>query len=150
MRILLDTNILTRSAQPDHVQHQAATSAVAALTSRGEILCLMPQNLYEFWVVSTRPTGENGLGLTTMDAKIRLNDLEQAFSILEETAEFRSEWKTLVVQHDVKGKSAHDARLVAGMNVHGVTTLLTFNKIHFMRYAGITVLVPEEITPFTV
>jgi predicted nucleic acid-binding protein len=45
----------------------------------------------------------------------------------------------------VKGKTAHDARLVAAMRRHGVNRLLTFNASHFARFAGITVLTPEGV-----
>jgi predicted nucleic acid-binding protein len=145
MRILVDTNVLTRSAQPQHTQHQAAVGAVAALTGRRETLCLVPQNRYEFWAVATRPIGENGLGMDTADARARLTELEQAFTVLDETPGFRKEWANLIVQHDVKGKAAHDARLIAAMRVHGLTFLLTFNKGHFARYTSIDVLTPDEI-----
>jgi hypothetical protein len=48
MNVLLDTNILSRMAQPGHVLHQAAFDATAALRLRGDALCLVPQILYEF------------------------------------------------------------------------------------------------------
>jgi hypothetical protein len=54
MNVLLDTNILTRLAQHAHPMHAAARDAVAALQRAGETLRLVPQNLYEFWVVATR------------------------------------------------------------------------------------------------
>ena len=69
MTILLDTNILTRAAQPHHPMHQPAVDAVATLRQRGEALYLAPQNLYEFWVVATRPPGENGLGWDVVQAQ---------------------------------------------------------------------------------
>jgi hypothetical protein len=47
--ILLDTNILARSAQPAHSQYQTAVDAVAVLRLQGETLCLVPQVLYEYW-----------------------------------------------------------------------------------------------------
>ena len=52
----------------------------------------------------------------------------------------------LVLAHDCKGKPAHDARLVAAMNVHKVDQLLTFNHQDFGRFAGIKVLVPGAIS----
>lgn len=145
MTVLLDTNLLTRAAQPEHQQHNLARDAVKALKARGETLCLASQNLYEFWVVSTRPMDKNGLGVTSDRARVLLNDLKQAYEILDETPAVRPAWEALVVQHDVKGKSAHDARLVAVMQVHGVSTLLTFNKRHFARYSEISVLTPEDV-----
>jgi predicted nucleic acid-binding protein len=35
---------------------------------------------------------------------------------------------------------AHDARLVAAMQVHGIGAILTFDKAGFSRYAGIEVV----------
>jgi len=144
VRILVDTNVLTRASQPNHPQHQQATAVVTALANRGHTLCLVPQNLYEFWVVCTRPIGENGLGVTVDEALVRLSDLKGAFELLDETPAFLPTWESLVSEHAVKGKSGHDARLVAGMKVHGLTTLLTFNKQDFVRYPGLAVWTPEE------
>lgn len=145
MRILLDTNILTRLAQPGHIQHRTAMTAVRTLTERQDDLCLVPQNLYEFWVVSTRPAEENGLGLTVAETKKRCSEAEQAFMVLEETPDFRSEWVRLVLQYEVKGKAAHDARLVAAMKIHAITAVLTFNTTHFARYTDIVVLSPAAL-----
>ena len=145
MRILLDTNLLTRTAQSDHQQHALATGAVSVLTRRGEILCLVPQILYEFWVVCTRPAGENGLGMTPELTLVRLNEVKQVFDLLDETPAVRPLWEALVTRYHVKGKSAHDARLVAAMKAHGLTTLLTFNQQHFTRYRDLTILTPEEV-----
>ena len=54
MSVLLDTNILTRSAQPGHPMHKAAVDAVDVLRTRGEQLYVVPQNLVEFWGWSQR------------------------------------------------------------------------------------------------
>jgi hypothetical protein len=48
MNVLLDTNVLGRMTEPRHVQHPLAVDAVAALISRGDFPCLVPQVLYEF------------------------------------------------------------------------------------------------------
>ncbi|OLC95765.1 MAG: hypothetical protein AUH86_11260 [Acidobacteria bacterium 13_1_40CM_4_58_4] len=40
----------------------------------------------------------------------------------------------------------HDARLVASMNVHAVTLILTFNTDDFSRHAGITNINPQDLT----
>jgi predicted nucleic acid-binding protein len=45
----------------------------------------------------------------------------------------------------VLGKNAHDARLVAAMNVHGVTHLLTFNAADFRRFTTIQVMTPAAV-----
>jgi predicted nucleic acid-binding protein len=40
-----------------------------------------------------------------------------------------------------------DARLVAAMNVHAITSILTFDVDDFKRYPGIRVLHPQDVTP---
>ena len=66
------------------------------------------------------------------------------FPVLPDTPEIFSEWERIVVQHKVSGKQAHDARLVAAMNVHNLTQLLTFNTSDFKRFTGITAVNPES------
>lgn len=71
-RIQLDTNVLTRLAQSSHPLHGTALTAVQELQSAGHVLCIVPQNLFEFWVVATRPPADNGLGLEVPEAKAEL------------------------------------------------------------------------------
>jgi predicted nucleic acid-binding protein len=54
-------------------------------------------------------------------------------------------WETLVVSHEVVGKSAHDVRIVAAMQVHGIRKILAFDRTGFSRYRGISVLSPSEV-----
>lgn len=145
MRILLDTNVLTRSAQRKHVQHAAAVGAVAQLRRRGDLLFIVPQNLYEFWVVATRPPGENGLGRTPKETAKRLIQLRRSYSFLPDHRELFQAWERLVAEHDVSGKAAHDARLVAAMMLGRLDAVLTFNGSHFARYTEIQILSPDKI-----
>jgi predicted nucleic acid-binding protein len=69
MNVQLDTNILTRLAQASHPHFATALAAVQQLESAGHALCIVPQNLYEFWAVATRPVTDNGLGLAVPEAK---------------------------------------------------------------------------------
>ena len=39
------------------------------------------------------------------------------------------------MHHEVRGVKVHDAKLVASMNVYGVTHLLTTNGEDFARYS---------------
>ena len=87
MRVLLDTNILTRSAQREHSQHSAAIESVRALRSRGDLLFVVPQTLYEFWVVATRPAGENGLERTPAETAERLAQIKRSYTLLVDRPE---------------------------------------------------------------
>lgn len=145
MRVLLDTNILSRLAEPADKDHKVAVDALAALRANGHELCLVPQNLYEFWVVSTRPAAQNGRGKTPDEMTAEFVFLKTHFSILPDTPAVFPEWETPVTTYKVSGKPAHDARLVAAMSAHGVAHLLTFNDADFRRYAGVTPLPPAAV-----
>ena len=141
MSVLLDTNVLARLAQNTSPQHTVAISAVESLEKSGEILCIVPQVLYEFWVICTRPIGipSNGLGLTIDQVKAEIFRAQSLFTFLPDTPDTPAvyiEWQKLVVQQQIKGKNAHDARLVAAMTVHGINRLLSFNFSDFSRLRG--------------
>jgi predicted nucleic acid-binding protein len=73
--------------------------------------------------------------------------LKSIFPILPDTPALYPAWEDLVVQHQVIGKAAHDARLVAAIQVHNLGGILTFDKSGFGRYPGIEVLHPNDIAP---
>src|SRR5437764_125828 len=108
MNVQLDTNILARLVLDTHPQHLVAQQSVDALKRRGETLCILPQNLYELWTISTRPVAaEGGLGLTIEATKRELARIQKLFVFLPDTATIYDEWEQLVIRHDVKGKPAH-------------------------------------------
>jgi predicted nucleic acid-binding protein len=131
--VLIDTSTLLRTLQPSHPQRETARVAIKALTARGRDLHIIPQILVELWVVATRPVAQNGLGLSTTEAAGELMRLKSMFPLLPDTPAIYPVWESLVIQYRVSGKSAHDARLVAAMLVHGLTTILTFDRTGFSR-----------------
>jgi predicted nucleic acid-binding protein len=144
MLILVDTNVLLRVVEPQHGHHALAVSAVRNLRQAGNELCLVPQVHYEFWVAATRSIAQNGLGLTTVEAEAELQRLgPPLFRLLRDERAIYNSWRELVGKHLVLGKQAHDARLVAAMQRHGLTHLLTFNLGDFQRYPAIELLDPE-------
>lgn len=146
MTVLLDTNLLTRPLEPLHHHHQPAVDALAALLAARERVCIVPQNLYEFYVVATRPAKDHGLGRTPRDAQAMVERFEQLYSLIEDTPVVYAQWKALIVAHGVAGKSAHDARLAAAMLAHGITRLLTFNGADFKRYPHVQVIDPPALS----
>ena len=145
MRILADTNILTRIVQPAHHQHSTASAAVEKLLARDDDPCIVPQVVYEFWVVATRPASENGLAMTVVETQAELARIRRIFTLLRDERAVFQQWERLVTTHDVKGKIAHDARLVAAMCRHGLAQILTFNARDFARFDDIVVLTPENV-----
>lgn len=140
MKWLVDTNVLLRSAQTFHPMYGDVARSLAVLANRGDELRVIPQNLIEFWAVATRPIADNGLGITVAEAAQELTKVKVLFPILPDTPDILPAWESLVLQHQVIGKQAHDARLVAAMKVHNLTHLLTFNDSDFKRFTEITVV----------
>jgi len=131
----VDTSVLIRTLQPHHSLYASADAAVRLLPVRGWKLHVVAQNLIELWVVATRPVGENGLGMTPAEASAELGRVKGLFFFLPETPAIYPAWETLVVGRAVSGKPSHDARLVAAMQVHGLTAILTFEKTGFSRFS---------------
>ena len=52
MRVLIDTNVLLRSAEPEHVHFQPSVDAIDLLRQQGHELTIVPQVPYEFWSVA--------------------------------------------------------------------------------------------------
>ena len=118
MRILIDTNVLCRLAERGHPHHAFAESAVTNLHHHRHELCLVPQVLYEYWVVVTRPVADNGLGMPPSEVDKIVDLWLDRFTLCRDERGVFSIWRELVRQHNAKGKSAHDARLVAAMRRH--------------------------------
>ncbi len=145
MRVLIDTNVLLRLDDTSHQSHTEAQAAVEWLIANHRECVLVPQVLYEFWVVATRPIDANGLGLSTARAEQAISGSLNIFRVLGDERLVLKQWRELVNRYDVKGKNAHDARLVAAMQRHGVTNLLTFNGADFARFPGINIYSPAEV-----
>jgi predicted nucleic acid-binding protein len=136
MTILIDTNVLTRSLQPTSPHFPPAIAALRELNRRQQRMCIVPQVLYEFWAVCTRPPGENGLGMSTPNATAEQTKVISLFTFVPDSPAIFAEWQRLVAQYDVKGKNSHDARLVTAMTVGNIGGILTFNAADFARYPG--------------
>ena len=127
----------------DPALRNTARHAVKSLHRGGEQLFCFPQNLVEFWNVSTRPANRNGLGFSPEQAGRYLDRFQTILRLLPETPELFIAWRTLVAQHRVSGIQVHDARIVAAMAVHQVSTILTFDLKDYKRSGHITVIHPS-------
>ena len=144
--ILVDTNLLLRLTQIGHPHRETAWDAINLLTTRDdETFAIVPQNLYELYVVCTRPTSVNGLGMTAEQGRAEIASALRLFRLLSESEQVGTAWQQLIGKYDVLGKLAHDARLVVMMIVHGIPRLLTFNDGDFRRFVEVTALNPFDV-----
>ncbi|NJM90508.1 MAG: PIN domain nuclease, partial [Hydrococcus sp. RU_2_2] len=66
---------------------------------RGELLCIVPQNVGEFWNVYTRPLEKNGLGHSASEAEAEVQHLENLFELRLDTAEIYQEWRRILIEY---------------------------------------------------
>jgi len=146
MLYLLDTNILLRLFHRSDAFHSLVRQALAALWARGDRFCYTSQILGEFWNVCTRPiTARGGFGLSLAETDRRARVIERFYGFLPDSAAVHAQWRRLLVAHSIVGVQVHDARVVAAMNAHGVSHLLTFNVSDFTRFPSITAQHPQDI-----
>ncbi len=145
MRVLVDTNILLRSAQPSHPLCSQASRAVSKLIRQRDAVFFCSQNIAEFWNVATRPADRNGLGLLHEEALQEVSSIERLLTLLPDIPEVYTAWKEIVRNHKVQGVKVYDARLIATMNVYAVESILTFNTGDFKRYSNFTALHPSSM-----
>lgn len=128
--VLLDTNVVLRLLAPASPEHAACLAVVEALLERGDEPCLAPQVLYELWVVATRPRSVNGFGWQPAETAAHVRRLCELLTLLPEIETVFPAWLALVEQ-GVSGNRAHDTRLVAFMQLHGIKQIITLNTVDF-------------------
>ncbi len=145
MRVLVDTNILLRSAQPSHPLCPQATRVVSKLLRQVDSVFFCPQHIAEFWNVTTRPADRNGLGLSHEEVLREIASIEMLLTLLPDIPAIYPAWKEIVRVYKVQGIKVYDARLVAIMRVYDIESVLTFNDADFRRYVGISAIRPDSI-----
>lgn len=123
--IQADSNILLRISEPDLRNHQKAVNAVKTLLAKGDRVCLIPQNLIEYWNIATRPVDKNGFGWLPAKTDVEISRLESILTVLPDSQAIYRQWRKLVFGNFDLGKQVHDARIVAAINVHQITKLFT-------------------------
>jgi predicted nucleic acid-binding protein len=150
MGCLIDTSILVRLANTNDPQRGLVFDSLAILHRRGDQFWIAPQSLVEFWNVATRPTSVNGLGLPIPETADLVSYFEADFSAAFEMPKVFETLKSIAQAVRVIGKQIHDARLVATCHVHGIESILTFNRRHFVRFTamppGLIVVDPVSIS----
>ena len=148
MQYLVDTGIWLRLFDRNDPIHSVVRDARRTLRSTGHSLATCPQNIAEFWNVSTRPaTARGGYGKSALTTERRVQFIERWCGVLAESPVADREWRQLVVAYGIQGVAVHDARLVAMMRVAGIVHILTLNDRDFSRYSGITVVTPSDVIP---
>lgn len=143
---LIDTGILLRLVDVRDPDHTAVRQATQVLRVRGDQLVTAPQNISEFWNVSTRPTtARGGAGRSVERTDRCVNFFQRIATVLRDDPDVFPEWRQLVQLHQIQGVAVHDARLVAFMKVWRISHILTLNPADFRRYPGLVIVSPSDV-----
>jgi len=145
LRYAVDTNVLLRLSHKEHPQHELIATALRRLVARQVELCFTPQNLGEYWNVSTRPRERNGLGLSIEETEAHVASIERRMTLLQEDSRVYVAWRRLLVSQKVRGVQVHDAHVAAVLEVHDVFHLLTFNGPDFKRFTKVSAVHPRDV-----
>src|SRR3990172_7935885 len=102
MRILIDTNVLVRSVHVGHAQQASAAAALQRLRDELHEIRTVPQVLYEYWAVATRPADRNGLGFTVEEVDSQMRDFQILFPTLRDERGILGLWQELALDCKVK------------------------------------------------
>lgn len=147
MAVLVDTCVLIPAFNPQAIEREDVRQALRMLVDAGETLVVTPQNIAEFWNVSTRPVENNGRGLTNDQVRKMVNLICRASRLEYESPKSFLRWREIVDRRELKGIAVHDARLVSVMLASGIQSILTRNTNDFRRYEpeGIQVFTPRDV-----
>ena len=137
---------MVRYVNQDDSEHLLVCQALRQLIVAGQTICIVPQVIYEFWSVCTRPIANNGLALSTNEAYLQVEILLDAFTLIPDASGLFVRWLDLCRTYEVCGRNTHDARIVANMLENQVNTLLTLNTTDFKRFDEINCLSPKTVT----
>ena len=142
---LLDTNILLRASDAGSSDQALARTAFETLTAKGHSCVLTGQVVGEFFSVATRPLTANGFGWAVERGTSERLMWTERFGLLEETPEIYFYWMRLIETFKVSGRQIFDLRLLAIMQRHRTTHLLTFNTKDLPPLEGIHVVHPGRL-----
>ena len=145
-RLFCDTNVLVSAVDRRRKLHAQALHVLNALPNRGVALCVSGQIVREFLVVCTRPVDANGLGLSQREAVRNAEAIIERSTILAENRNVPVRLLDIVRTTTCGGKQLHDVNVVATMQEHGLTRLVTGNPDDFRRFKGIDLVELAELS----
>ena len=132
--LLVDTNVLLEATAPARPLHGRARAVLDDWPNEGIRLFASGQIYREYLVVATRPTEQNGLGLDPADAVANVVAMSGRLTPLDERRRVSERLRALVRESGCRGRSIHDANLVATALEHGVEGIVTANVTDFARF----------------
>ena len=144
-RLFCDTNVLLSAVDRKRRLHAQALHVLNVLPNRGVALHVSGQIVREFLAVCTRPMDSNGLGLSRRDAVRNAEAIVERSTILDENRHVALRLLDVARTTACSGRQLHDANVVATMQEHGLTRLVTGNLGDFRQFGGLDLVDLAEL-----
>lgn len=87
------------------------------------------------------PTASAGRPPIAHTALVRLRD---TIETIGDPPSLTEKWLTFVVEREVSGKRAHDARIAVAAALHGIHNVITFNGDDFGGFGPVSAVHPRD------
>ncbi|MBI2927002.1 MAG: PIN domain-containing protein [Verrucomicrobia bacterium] len=141
-RLFVDTNILVYATDADSPWHSAAENELEAWRRQGTEMHISVQVLREYLAVTTRQAAGQPPPPDFNAILENLGVFRTSFQVSEDTRAVSVQLGELMRQFSVQGRQVHDAKIVATMQVQGLSDLLTHNTGDFTRYSALITVHP--------
>ena len=141
--IAVDTNVLIYAVAEDDPHHTASRRLVEAVAAGLLSACVFPQNLLEFYAVTTNPR-RMARPLTSAEAMNEIATLRAIFLVAMPKESSVDRLAELTASTCVTAANIFDAFIVAQMLDTGIDTVCTYNARDFERLP-VRASTPEDI-----
>ncbi len=140
---LLDTNVLVYGYYQQSPQHAASRTLLDQAQNAGAGLCVVPQNLAEFYSIVTNPkrVTQAKSSSEALDLVAEILALP-GMTLLPVPLDIVARWTQLIRQYPVTGQKVFDIQLVAMMLGNGVSKLYTYNIADFRNVTQVQAVTP--------
>ena len=143
---MVDTNVLVYSVAASEPQSAASRSFVDRAKDPTAGLCVFPHLLAEFFAVITNPK-RVASAKTPEEALVAIEEFLAlpGLTVLPLPAEVVDRWVQLIRSRPAKRAEVFDRQTAAGMLIHGIETIYTYNLADFQGIPGITAKEPPSL-----
>ena len=139
--LFVDTNVLIYATNTSSPWHSQANGSLQDARQRGVELVISPQILREYLAATTR-VSQTGPAAPLAQVLANVQLFRTQFKVADDNPLVLDNLIRILQTVTVGGKQVHDANIVATMQAHGVTHLLTHNTADFARFAHLITVVP--------
>ena len=143
-KLFIDTNALIFATNIISPWYHAANESLQTAREAGIELFVSPQVLREYLAAATRLNLTSG-GLLLEEILENVNTFQTEFTVLEDNDLVLSALIKLLRNFPTAGRQVYDANIVATMQVHHISHLLTHNVTDFARFSTLIQILPIEV-----